>query len=455
MIRKILSLFLTFFSLTCLAQSLTRKQAQADLMTLQENLESYHAGFYRYTTPDSMAYYFQQSQNRLKENMNVIDLYKEVTFLLNKVRCGHTRPSLPAAVNQQFTQEQLFLPLSVEYLGERLFVKDFLTNDGQLQKGDEILSINGKPVKEITRKIFEHHSSDGYVNTGKYRLTALYFRYYYRLYVDEEAQRYQLTLQKPGGEKRSVTLTGESWQNLQRLNQPKPESAALELDHRTGYSYMRIGTFVNSYLRNANLDYEEFLEESFKELKERGTKKLVLDLRGNGGGTDDYGALLVSYFADRPFKYFERIEVTDDYSGYGSVERKGGRNLMTSHKGLSTWQPKKDRFQGEVYVLTDGWSFSTCADVATVLHHNGWAKFVGEETGGGYDGNTSGNSRTLTLSNSGIRVNLPMWMYTTANLGHKFKGRGVIPDHKVVPTVQQFIDGEDAVLNFTIEELIK
>ena len=120
---------------------------------------------------------------------------------------------------------------------------------------------------------------------------------------------------------------------------------------------------------------------------------------------------------------------------------------MTSHDGLQVWSPKKNRFTGNVWVLIDGWSFSTCADVATVLHHNNWATFIGEETGGGYDGNTSGYSKTLQLSNSGIRVNLPMWMYTTANLGHSFYGRGVIPDYPIRPTISEFIKEEDVALN--------
>ncbi|MEQ9414462.1 MAG: S41 family peptidase, partial [Cyclobacteriaceae bacterium] len=99
-----------------------------------------------------------------------------------------------------------------------------------------------------------------------------------------------------------------------------------------------------------------------------------------------------------------------------------------------------------VYVLIDGFSFSTCADVATVLHHHQLATFIGEETGGGYDGNTSGNSKSLVLPNSGIRINLPMWKYTTANIGHPYYGRGVIPDFPVEQTRQELIENKDPVM---------
>ena len=124
--------------------------------------------------------------------------------------------------------------------------------------------------------------------------------------------------------------------------------------------------------------------------------------------------------------------------------------LVTEHPGLRVQQPAEGRFKGEVYVLTDGWTFSTAADVATVAHHNRLATFVGEETGGGYDGNTSGVSRGVTLGHSGLAVNVPCWMYTTKNVGHSFFGRGVVPDHPVRPSIEDALAGRDAVFELAL-----
>ncbi|GAB5523149.1 MAG: S41 family peptidase [Roseivirga sp.] len=447
MLRSFFLLFLTVPLIPGLrAQNLNETQVLEDITVLQTNLERFHAGLSRFTPADSLDYYFELVKSRLGDEQQVVDFYKEITFLLNKVRCGHTRSSMPTMANDGFKSNHLFLPVSVVYLEDKLYIDDFLTNEGALKKGEEILTINGLSVKEINRRIFDHHSSDGFINSSKYRLTERYFRYYYQLYVSPDTDRYALTIRGLDGQLRRATIYGENWDNLKALDRSAPERAVLNLVHHNDYSYMKIGTFVSYYLNNAGLNYNKFLENSFRQLKEKGVSYLVLDLRGNGGGDDNYGALLVSYFADRAFRYFERIEVTDDYMGYGSVSRSGGRNLMTSHKGLSLWQPQANRFEGKVYVLTDGWSFSTCADVATVLHHHKWATFLGEETGGGYDGNTSGNSQTLTLPHSGISINLPMWMYTTANAGHKFYGRGVLPDYRVVASPRDFIEGKDVVL---------
>ena len=446
MMRSISTGIALLLSFQTFSQTLNKQQALEDLNTLRQNLEEFHPGFYRYTTADSMAYYYQLAENRLKNEQPTHDLYKEVTYVLSKVRCGHTRPSLPQEPNDAFKQSQSFLPLSVRFLGERLYIDDLRTNEGDLERGDEIKSINGRSMAEITDLIFDHLSGDGFIKAGKYRQAERYFRYYYQLYLANGADAYRLEVSKQNGRDVSVTVTGERWDDLLSLDKPLPERAVLTLEHGSDYSYMKIDTFVSYYLRNAGLDYEDFLAESFAELKQKRVKNLVLDLRGNGGGDDNYGALLVSYFADRPFRYFDRIEVTKAYEGYGNIESGEEFNRMTSHKGLGTWQPQDERFDGEVYVLTDGWSFSTCADVATVLHHHQWATLIGEETGGGYDGNTSGYSRTLTLPHSKIRVNLPMWMYTTANLGHAYEGRGAIPQYEIAQSLAGFLAGKDEVL---------
>jgi C-terminal processing protease CtpA/Prc len=416
-----------------------------DLQQLKSNFEKFHAGLYKHTSKDSIDLVFQQANDRVEER-STIDFYGEITWLLNKVKCGHTRSNAPQNVVSDFQSDHLFLPISVKYLGERMIVNQVLSNEGDLKKGEEILSINDNPTPEINAAIFSHHSSDGQIKTGKYRQTERFFNYYYQLYMDRNAQRFKLRIRGLDGDIRTVTITGEDWETLDRLEPARDARPLLSLKFEDNYALLDIRTFGSGSINRGGQEYYDFLEQSFAEIKNKRTKNLILDLRGNGGGDDNYGATLVSYFAKKAFRYFERIEVTNAYAGYGSVERKNGRNLMTSHKGLDVWQPKKNKFEGNVYVLTDGWSFSTCADVATVLHHHKWATFIGEETGGGYDGNTSGNSRSLTLSNSNIRVNLPMWNYTTANLGHKFPHRGVIPDYPVFQTQQEFISNEDAAM---------
>ena len=99
---------------------------------------------------------------------------------------------------------------------------------------------------------------------------------------------------------------------------------------------------------------------------------------------------------------------------------------------LAEQKPAKNRFAGKVYILADGGSFSTTADFVSIARNSGAATVIGQETGGGACGNTSGNNKSITLSNSGIKVQIQMWGYSSAINKDLPCGHGVMPDYKVV-----------------------
>lgn len=432
------------------AQNLSARAANDDLKYLYSQLKELHPGLDRYTSRDSMDYFFKSRE--AAEGLTELELFTHVRFLISKVRCGHTNASLPMDQYNKFVRERRFLPLMVGFSGADLYITNADLTDGKLNAGDQILSINGKGIDQVVSTIFQHLPSDGFVKTGKYRYVENFFYYYHHLFVDDQ-NSFTVEVRNTDGDLKSAEISGVELKEVEALRVPDNEPL-MSIVHETDHSLMRIRTFSSSALNQQGINYERFLSQSFDELKKRGVKNLILDLRGNGGGDDNYGATLVSYFADRPFRYFDNIQVTDSYDGYGRMSEKGDVRYMTSHKGLDEWKPQKNRFSGKVIVLTDGFSFSTCADVAAVLHHNKWATFVGEETGGGYDGNTSGSTQTITLPNSRIQVRIPMWMYTTANVGHKFHGRGVIPDFAIQYGIEDLLSDRDPVMKKALE-LIK
>ena len=438
---------------TCLkAQILTKEHALEDLIFLKKELEQNHAGLYRYTSQEAFDENFENIIS-LGESTK-LDFFKSVRSLLSQIKCGHTNASLPREVYDEFVSNRKFLPVMVKFSDQGLVVTNSSLTMNQLHVGDRILSVDGHDLEVMTQSIFSHLPSDGFTSTGKYRYMESFFYYYHQLFVDNQRREvFSLEIIDSAGQKRMVEVRGKLLAEVESIreidNQP-----LLELKHLEDYSFMRIRTFSSSALNEQGLRFNKFLADSFKELKKRQVKKLILDLRDNGGGDDNYGATLVSYFADKPFRYFDNIQVTASYNGYGRISEENGLRYMNSHQGLEEWKPEKDRFEGEVIVLINGFSFSTCADVAAVLHNNKWATFVGEETGGGYDGNTSGSTHSIRLPNSQIQVQIPMWMYTTANVPHAYRGRGVPADNKVIYSVSDLIQKKDPVMDKALQ-LIK
>ncbi len=431
-----------------IGQPLSREQVLEDLNELQTELEKFHAGYTRYTYKQQLDDLFEKLKSETAET-SVLDFYKNVTLITSKIRCGHTRASLPNEATRELEISNTFLPFTVSILNGKLYV--YRSLDPTLQPGNEIISINNLSIPDILDMIFEHHSSDGFIKSGKTRITEFYFHYYFHLYLANGASSFRIVLTNP--HETTVTVSGKSWDEMEKIRHQFPSRATMELEHFEDYSYFKIGTFGASSLKRNGFNYKSFLADSFRQLKDQNVKNLILDLRGNGGGTDEFGALLVSYLLSESFGYFERIEVTDDYKSYGRIRKTEKFNLMTSHSGLSERYVQRNNFGGKLYLLVDGWTFSTAADVVSVIDNANRALIVGEETAGGRFGNTSGVSESLVLSNSKIRINLPMWKYTTALSEEVDDGRGVIPDVQIIPTIQQVLHGEDIALKYCLDTI--
>ena len=88
-----------------------------------------------------------------------------------------------------------------------------------------------------------------------------------------------------------------------------------------------------------------------------------------------------------------------------------------------------------------------------MIYTNDLGTFVGEETGGGYYGNTSGYGQELTLPHSKIMIDIPALRFEM-NVEQKLPfGRGVIPDHEIIPTFEQYLNNVNAPLQYILEQI--
>jgi hypothetical protein len=122
--------------------------------------------------------------------------------------------------------------------------------------------------------------------------------------------------------------------------------------------------------------------------------------------------------------------------------------LPTLHPGVAEQKAAASPFLGRLAVLIDGGTFSTSADVCAQLRSRTQAVFVGEETGGTAEGNTSGLDAQVVLPNSGLKLKVMMYGYWNA-LGPLQpaalqRGRGTLPDVAVVRTVADVLAGVDS-----------
>ena len=449
------------------AQSVSAAAAQEDFDVLWKSVREAHGGLHRHVPPQLLDRRLAQHRERLGKPMKVTELARILSESLVELRDGHARLELDSLTTASFASASVF-PFRVAIEGDQLIVvSNDSPSDSTIRPGMEITSINGRSSVELIRTMLPAVSGDGFILTGTRARLAREFATLHWLYIDQSGS-FTVVTRDDNGRVKSTVLPGiverdrrqvvnpvnaKMAENLARLDGPRG-NVALEL----------IGDGKVARLRVRAFDGQTFpatLDSAFRTLKERGTDALVLDLRGNGGGVDEYGALLVSYFVDRPFRYFDHIKVTTIAPSFatwlprtfeamraGTVpDSTGGfRITSTQHRGVAEQQPATTPFLGKVAVLIDGGTFSTAADVSAQLRSMGRATFIGEETAGGYEGNTSGLNALIVLPNSKLKLRIMMYDYWNAVRPPAQRGRGILPDHPELRRVADVLRGADPAM---------
>jgi C-terminal processing protease CtpA/Prc len=134
------------------------------------------------------------------------------------------------------------------------------------------------------------------------------------------------------------------------------------------------------------------------------------------------------------------------------VERQpDGKYRVVRHPNLGIQQPSKPTFAGKVLILIDGGCFSTTAEFLSQAHYHKRATFIGEESGGGYYGNTSGVVPALTLPNTKLIVYVPLVTYYVAVSGYRDAAHGVLPDYPIRYSIEELLAGKDKELALALE----
>lgn len=104
---------------------------------------------------------------------------------------------------------------------------------------------------------------------------------------------------------------------------------------------------------------------------------------------------------------------------------------MSKKLSIGEFKPKRKNYQGKIYLLIGGGTFSAAVEFCTTLRKYQRATFIGEETGGNpiiMSGNYLKESRTL--KNTGIEhySGIVATIYDKLELNNR---RGVISDYPV------------------------
>jgi len=280
-----------------------------DLAVLWDVLEEGHGGFDRYTPFSALRRSFDAVRAGLAGPLTEFEFFTRLAPLIAEIKDGHTRLMLSSGATAHLDSRPVHFPLGLRFIGAKAYVLRNLCPDAGIEDGAELLAIDGTASADILKVLLPLVSSDAGIRTAKLRRledlasfgSLLALRYGPR-------ESFRVRLRPPrGGEVRETTLPGITAGDIPRLLTERYPAAVerrptYELSFRGPAALLRIRSFSDDPDKERPR-YPDFVEAAFRTLDEKKTPGLVIDLRGNGGGHDEYAKLVFAHVMDRPFLY--------------------------------------------------------------------------------------------------------------------------------------------------------
>ena len=398
-----------------------------------------------------------------------------------------------------------------EYQDDKLYVVKNKPKKEKIKIGTEVVSVNGIAPNVIYKKYRNSITSDGFNKT----FIRKYFAKRYVTYMTNEigindsltfvlkfkdsvftkvicrnkvekktAESNEIKLKK---DKDSVSKIAKNPIEKEKLKQEKKLKTIYGFD-KINKEYIKSFKVVASNTTVGIVKVKNFSEGNYKEaykaifdsVKQKNIQTLVIDIRDNPGGRVADVVHLYSYLTDKEYTLLQPAIVTSKtslwklgmfaklpklayplgavfypiYMGFSYFRTTKNDDGTYQYKLLGS-KPKPSNvnsFKGKIYVIINGGCFSAACILASSLKSNPNVVFVGEETGGNYNGTVAGIMPTVKLPNSKIALRLGLMNIQTINQTPTI-GRGIFPDKEIIQTIEDKVFKNDPELEWILRDV--
>ena len=472
--------------------SIPQAEAVADVHQFFETLQRVH--------PDLLAKVDLKDYIKLKQQtldviakkldkdgmISVNDLAYQLCYAAAFFQDAHTSVQWDSQPNRLDTR---FPPFLLGYDNGRFVVR---ASSNKSMEGLEVLSVNGKPVREFLRPILDRCSAETLAFKAM-RFTNKQAFWYCFSNLCGSAESLTLKLQDVQGKQSEQKVETVGLADFRELKDNNLERLRQQVMQGTQVHFLdsdRTAYFVYPAF-NYSEDERKKIDSIFQEIKDKKSQDLIIDLRDNGGGNSNMGDFIFRYLREDKISQNSkmRIKVSSDilspsytklleefvgsdvagrYSGYLKKKYAGLEGMIVTKYGddedesgvfpdFGKDEPvskPKALFSGRVFLLVDNGSFSGASMFAATFRDYNVGKILGYETGGVPI--SFGDIFLFNLKNSGIPCGVSWKQFFNAKPRPGDDEHGVIPDIPMnAKLLRPYQKEDDPVLAFTLDHIKK
>lgn len=380
-----------------LFETFTKDKLMDDLKDFK-GLLNHHT--HLYTDEDLMQELLNTAENKLFDEMTKLEFMRVLQPIAASMNSHNTKViANDDIIDVKLFADKIYAEDGKLYLSDNTFYKD-------IPEGSQITRINGRYASEIIDLIFSCMSSDGKNETYKYHLINEDFATNYLKYV-EYLDYFDIEYLSPDGVTIAISVPGIEAQIIAESIEHKNETAEIVSQaFQENYAALKIKAF-------SPLIKEE-IDDFFESVKEQDLQYIMLDLRGNAGGSVDVSDYLLSY-------------------------------LAPNHPSRAD-----NAYSGELLVLQDGAVASTASQFLALLRSQRIGTLIGNESASSSIISTSVES--AELENSGLTFNYST-LVSELDIPVEDEGRGIMPDYDVPTNIDDIVNEKDTQMAYA-EELL-
>lgn len=446
----------TFNGFKISAQNFSQEDVLSDLEYLKSSLHQTHIDLFAYTSKEDFDKNYKKIKAEIKkDSLSLFEVTNLFQRVVSKVNNAHTTIGFPVqAYYQLIESDGTVFPLEVVMEENKVLVRINWSSNKNINHGDELISINGLPIQKVLEKIYPQIPAERlYFKNAQlesFSLPRLYWQ------VFPESKEYEIEIAHDGQIKNY---------KLNSIKAIDYESNRHDQDiMKNDWNYRPLSTSID-YLRPGKFSgdlekYQKFIDSAFAEINKKNTSHLIIDLRNHPGGDDVFGDYLVSYFANKPFKWSSRFtlrtsEILKKHTRKNSDTTSAYAQSILNHKNGETFEynwrakdpkPNNQRYQGKVYVLVNRHSYSQSTVTSAQIQDYGFATIVGEETA--EFPNLHASLFDYQLPKTGITVKVPKGKIE--RISGIENGKGLIPD---IMIKEKLASDKDEILDELIYRL--